>query len=60
MSSDKDYQESINLSPVKPQMDMQLPKPAIRRLCNDKSCQSTRCYKKMNYDKKLSILYIKI
>ena len=26
--------------------DVQLPKPAIRRLCNDKNCQSTRCYKK--------------
>ena len=26
--------------------DVQLPKPAIRRLCNEKNCQSTRCYKK--------------
>ena len=26
--------------------DMQLPKPAGRRLCDDKNCQSTRCYKK--------------
>ena len=26
--------------------DGQLSKPAIRRLCNEKNCQSTRCYKK--------------
>ena len=29
--------------------NMQLPKPAIRRLCSDKNCQLTRCYTK--YDK---------
>ena len=36
-------------------MDMQLPKPAVpykyTRLCSDKNCQSTRCYKKKNSDK---------
>ena len=42
--SDKNYQENINMWSVMPEMDMQLPKPAIRRLCNDKNCQSTRCY----------------
>ena len=55
MCSDKNCQENINLWPVKPEMNMQLSKPAVlyqyRRLCNDKNCQSTRCYRKRNYDK---------
>ena len=34
MCSDKDCQENIN---------MWLPKPAIRRLCSEKNCHSTRC-----------------
>ena len=51
--SDKICQTSV-IRPKKPKShmqsmtnttDMQLPKPAIRRLCNDKNCQSTRCYK---------------
>ena len=40
----------VNMRPVKPEIDMQLPKPAIpykyKRLCSDKNCQSTRCFKK--------------
>ena len=48
-NSDKNCQDT-NKWPVKPSMDMQLPKPAVlyqyRWLCNDKNCQSTRCYKK--------------
>ena len=55
MCSDKNCQENINMWPVIPEMNMQLPKPAVqyqyRRLCNDKNCQSTRCYKKRNYNK---------
>ena len=31
--------------------DMQLPQPAITRLCSNKNCQCTRCYKKKNYEK---------
>ena len=42
--------QNINMWPVKPAMNMQLPKPAIpykyTRLCSDKDCQFTRCYKK--------------
>ena len=42
--------ESVIMRPEKPEMDMQLPKPAIpykyTRLCSDKNCQSTRCYQK--------------
>ena len=38
--------QNINMWPVKPEMDMWLPKPAITRLCSDKNCQSTRCFKK--------------
>ena len=49
--SDKKCQENIHMQPVRPQPDVQLPKPAIRRLCSDKNCQSTRCYKKRNHDK---------
>ena len=55
--SDKKYQEtqSINMWPVKPSMDMWLPKTAVpykyTRLCSDKNCQSARCYKKKNSDK---------
>ena len=34
---------------VTKKMDMQLPKPALpyeyRRMCSDKNCQSTRCYR---------------
>ena len=50
--SDKNCQEmqNINMWPVKPSMDMLLPKPAVpyqyKRLCSDKNCQSTRCFKK--------------
>ena len=50
--SDKNFQENqnINMQLVKPPMDMWLPKPAVQykyqRLCRDKNCQSTRCYKK--------------
>ena len=51
--SDKNCQENRRPKKHKSHMqsmtntdDMQLPKPAIRRLCNDKNCQSTRCYKK--------------
>ena len=55
MCSDKNCQENINMLLVKPQMDVQLPKPAVpyeyKRLCNDRNCQSTRYYKKRNYDK---------
>ena len=49
--SDKNCQEIMQ--PVMPEMNAQLPKPAIKRLCSDKECQSTRCcsYKKRNYDK---------
>ena len=49
--SDKKCQEtqSINMWPVKPSMDMWLSKPTVpykyTRLCNDRNCQSTRCYK---------------
>ena len=54
MCSDKNCQEtqSINVWPVKPSMDMWLPKPAVPykyiRFCSDKNCQSTRCYKKVS------------
>ena len=55
--SDKNCQENENIEmrPKKPRSHMKsvtkktdvwLPKPAIRRLCNDKNCQSIRCYKK--------------
>ena len=53
--SDKNCQEIM--WPVMPEMDMWLPKPAVlykySSLCNDKNCQSTKCYsyKKKNYDK---------
>ena len=46
MCSDKNCQENISMQPEMPERNMQLPKPAIRRLCSDKNCQSTRCYKK--------------
>ena len=36
---------------VKPEMNMQSPKPAITKSCNDKNWQSTRCNKKKNCDK---------
>ena len=51
VSSDKNCQDnkSVIMQPVKPQLDMQLPKLAITGLCRDKSCQSPRCY---NYKKK--------
>ena len=43
------------MQPVVPEMNMWLPKAAVlykyRTLCNDKNCQSTRCYNKRNYDK---------
>ena len=42
--------KNCQLQPVKPPMDMWLPKPAIpykhARLCSDKNCQSKRCYRK--------------
>ena len=55
--SDKNCQENENIEmrPKKTKShmqsmtnadDMQLPKPAIRRLCNDKTWKSTKCYKK--------------
>ena len=47
--SDKNFQENINMWPVMPEMDMQSPIPAITRLCCDKNCQSTRCYKKPEF-----------
>ena len=59
MCSDKKCQENINMQSVTNTNDMQLPKPAVpyeyRRLCKDKNCQSTRCYKSpvrpmYNYD----------
>ena len=70
-NSDKNCQE--NIRPRKPRShmqsvtnntDVQLPKPTVpyeySRLCKDKNCQSTRCYKcqvipMYNYDKKLSV-----
>ena len=53
MCSDKNGQENeiINLWPEMPEVNVWLPKPAIRRLCSEKNCQSTRCYKKKNYNK---------
>ena len=44
-NSDKNYQGKINnnMWSVINTKHMQLPKPA--RLCSDKNCQSTRCYK---------------
>ena len=55
MCSDRNCQEYINVQPVMPEMNVWLPKPVVlyqyRRQCNDKSCQSTRCYKKRNYGK---------
>ena len=44
--SDKNCQENINMQSVTNTNAMHLPKPVIRRLCKDKTCQSTRCYKK--------------
>ena len=53
MCSDKNVKKLCNQ--WCPEMNMQLPKPAVlyeyRRLCSDKDFQSTRCYKKRNYDK---------
>ena len=52
----QDYQ-CVNMQPVKPETSsiMWLPKPAVpnqyKRLCNDKNCQSTRCYKISEYIK---------
>ena len=66
MCSDKKCQETLNVQmrPKKPMShkwsvtkknDVWLPTPAVlyqyRRLCNDKNCQSTGCYKKRNYYK---------
>ena len=54
---DKNCQENenINMWSVTNTDNMWVPKPAVpneyRRLCSDKGCQSTRCYKKSNYDK---------
>ena len=36
---------NINMWSVTNNTNMQLPKPAIRRLCKDKNSLSTRCYK---------------
>ena len=60
MCFDKKCQENTNMQPVKPEMNMWLPKPAIKRLCNDKNSQSTRCYKKRNYDKNCQSYDVKI
>ena len=56
MFSDKDCQEKQNANtwPVQPEVEKSsnqwLSKPAVpykyKSLCNDKNCQSTRCYKK--------------
>ena len=56
--SDKNCQDnkSVIMQPVKPQIDMQSKEPAMQSsfkkkhvpFCNDKNCQSTRCYKKKN------------
>ena len=51
MCFEKECQENTNMWPVMPDVNMQLSKPAITRLCSDKNCQSTRCYKKKNYEK---------
>ena len=43
--SDKNCQETqnINIQPVKPSMDIQLPK-SVRKQVICKNCQSTRCF----------------
>ena len=52
MCSDKNCKDFKFMQPVKPEMDMwsKEPQPCFKRkqvpLCSDKSCQSTRCYKK--------------
>ena len=55
--SDKTCQvdQCVNMWPMKLEMDMWLPKPAIpykyTRLCNDKNCQAIRCYRNSGYTK---------
>ena len=50
-NSDRNCQENenIDMQSVTNTDHMQLPKPSVRhkyrRLCKDKTCQSTRCYK---------------
>ena len=50
MCSDKESQETSHMWPVMPVIVntevKQLSTPLIRRLCQDKKCQSTQCYKK--------------
>ena len=43
LEDDKNCQ--VDMWPVKLEMDMQLPKPAITRLCSDKNRQSSRYFK---------------
>ena len=38
MCSDKNCQVNISMWPVMSEMNKQVPKPAVRRLCNDKNC----------------------
>ena len=55
--SDKNCQENenINMQSMTNTDNIWLPKPAVpylySRMCKDKDCQSTRCYKKRNCDK---------
>ena len=62
---DKNCQDdqSIYMQPVKPPMDMWLPKPVVpyqyKRLCIGKKCQSTRHYKKRNPVKQGYVCYDK-
>ena len=44
-NSDKNCQENNVMWSVTNETDMGLPKPGSRRLCSDKKCQSTRCYR---------------
>ena len=47
LCSDMNCQKITKMWTVMPEiMNMQSSKPAIRRVCNDKNCQSKRCYKK--------------
>ena len=50
MFSDKKSKETSHMQPVMPVLVntevKQLSTPIIRRLCQDETCQSTRCYKK--------------
>ena len=50
MYSDKNCQEDTNsvMWSVTNTEDRWSAKPEIRRLCRDKNCQSTRCFKNMS------------